>query len=343
MKNKEALIEVGGRVQGVGFRDSVKNFAVGLELKGFVMNKEDGSVSILAQGDEKSLESFISWIQKEPGFSRIESLNYKIGSIGKEYPDFRIVRNKNFVVDKVKSLINLGRFIVGGAGNKIPGHIAIIPDGNRRWATSKGLEGTFGHYKAGSYDNLEDIFKEAQRLGAKYMSIWGFSTENWKRNKKEQNEIFSLILSGVEKFLKDAHKNKMRFRHVGRIDRLPKKLTSALKRLEEETKSYDKFNIQLCLDYGGRDEIVRAVNEVLKSGKKEIDENEFSKFLDSKTIPDPDLIIRTSGEHRLSGFMPFQSIYSELYFSNVYFPDFDIKELRKAIFEYGRRKRRFGG
>ncbi len=343
MKNKEVLIEVRGRVQGVGFRDNTRKFADELKLKGFVNNREDGSVLILAQGDEKNLENFVSWVQKEPGFSKIESLNYKIGSVEKEYPDFRIVRDRSFVVDKIKSLINLGKFIAGGIGNKVPMHIAIIPDGNRRWATNKGLEATFGHYKAGSYDGLEEIFREAERLGVKYMSIWGFSTENWKRNEKEQEDIFNLILKNVERFFRDAHKNKMRFRHIGRTDRLPGKLTVALKKLEEETKDYNKFNIQLCLDYGGRDEIIRTVNKILKSGVKKIDESKFFEFLDSYGVPDPDLIIRTSGEQRLSGFMPFQSIYSELYFSEVYFPDFDVKELRKAIFEYGKRKRRFGG
>lgn len=339
---KEARIEVKGRVQGVGFRDSVKRQADNLELNGFVMNKDEGNVSIIAQGNEKRLEDFILFVQKGPGFSKIDGLSYKILEIGKEYPDFRIIRDKNFIFDKAKSLLNLGKFFVGGR-RKIPTHVVIIPDGNRRWAKSKGYEGTFGHYKAGAYDNIEELFKEGQKLGIRYMSIWGFSTENWKRNEKERKEIFDLILSGVERFLKNAHKNKMRFRHIGRKDRLPKRLINSLNKLEEETKDYDKFNVQLFLDYGGKDELVRAVNKMLKARVKKVDEEDFHNMLDSRGVPDPDLIIRTSGEHRLSGFMPFQSAYSELYFSEVYFPDFTSHDLRNAIKEFGRRQRRFGG
>lgn len=342
MKLKELQIEARGRVQGVGFRNSIKKYCDKLKLKGFTMNRNDGNVFILVQGSEKDLNDFVSWIHKGPGLSKIEGMNYNLSNAEKEYPDFRIVREENYISDKISSLINLGRFITKKKG-RVPTHVAIIPDGNRRWAKKKGFEGTFGHYKAGSYISLENLFKEAERLGVKYMSIWGFSTENWKRNKFEQKEIFDLISSNVQKFFEDAHKNKIRFRHIGRKDRIPNELAEALRKLEKETSQYDKFNIQLCLDYGGRDEIIRAVNNALNSGAKNLGEEEFSKFLDGRDIPDPDLIIRTSGEHRLSGFMPFQSVYSELYFSNVEFPDFGIKELREAIMEYGKRKRRFGG
>ena len=175
------------------------------------------------------------------------------------------------------------------------------------------------------------------------MSIWGFSTDNWKRSKQEQEEIFNLISSGAEKFIKDAQKNKIRFRHIGRKDRLPKKLLSLLEKLEEMTKDYTGFSVQLCLDYGGRDEIIRSINKLLKSKTKKIDEKDFEKYLDTNDLPDPDLIIRTSGEKRTSGFMPYQGTYAELYFSDLYFPDFGPKELRKAVKEFGRRNRRFGG
>jgi len=130
---------------------------------------------------------------------------------------------------------------------------------------------------------------------------------------------------------------------LGRKDRLPRKLVKALRKLEEETHDYSDFNVQLCLDYGGRDEIIRAVNKMLKSGVKKVDEKMFSDNLDSAGIPDPDLIIRTSGEKRLSGLLPFQSVYAELYFSDSYFPDFDALELRKAVKSFGNRVRRFGG
>jgi len=188
---------------------------------------------------------------------------------------------------------------------------------------------------------MDALFNEAKRLGVKYMSFWGFSTENWNRNKEEIKAIFNLVLSMSEKFRKDAHKNKIRFRHIGRKDRLPKKLVSELERLERETALYKDFNVNLCLDYGGRDEILRAVNKLL--GKKKVSEKDFVMALDTAGIPEPDLIIRTSGENRTSGMMPFQAAYAELCFSNVYFPDFDAAELRKAVEEFSRRVRRFGG
>lgn len=339
---KEIRIEARGRVQGVNFRSNVKSRADELGLKGFAMNKEDGDVSILAQGEKKSLEEFLIFVQKSPGFSKVEGLSYKWGDAGKEYPDFRVIRDGGFIFDKAKSLINLGKSFIGGRG-KVPVHVAIIPDGNRRWAKSKGFEESFGHYKAGAYENLEELFREGKKLGIKYMSIWGFSTENWKRCEKEKEGIFELVLSGVEKFMRDAEENQIRFRHIGRKDRLPAKLVSALEKLEKKTENYNKFNVQLCLDYGGRDEVIRAVNKALKAGARSVDEKSFAGFLDTEGIPNPDLIIRTAGEKRISGFMPFQAVYSEFYFSDLYFPDFGAKEFRKAIRDYGKRQRRFGG
>jgi len=339
---KEMEIEVHGRVQGIMFRKIIGDFCREHGLKGFVRNKEDGSVNILVQGNKKELEEFLSWINKSPGFSKITGMKYSLRDAGKEYEEFKIVKDKGFIADKARSLINFGKFLIGDGKSEVPNHVAIIPDGNRRWAKEKGYEGSFGHYKAGAYDNIEELFREAKDLGVGYMSIWGFSTENWKRNKKEIEAVFNVVLNGVEKFRKDAQKNKIRFRHIGRKDRLPKNLVLELKKLEEETKDYEDFNVQLCLDYGGRDEIVRAVNKILKSGKKEISEEDFVKNLDSDGIPDPDFIIRTSGENRMSGFMPYQGAYAELYFADVHFPDFGAKELRKAIKEFGDRQRRFG-
>jgi len=227
--------------------------------------------------------------------------------------------------------------------NKIPVHLCIIPDGNRRWAKSKGLIASAGHKRAGSYEHIKDLFDAARNLGVKYLSFWGFSTENWKRDKKEIDAIFELVSKAVKEWRKEAVENKIRFRHIGRKDRLPKDLIEEIDKLEKETKDYRDFNVQICLDYGGRDEIVRAVNKALRFGLKEIDENKFSELLDTNSIPEPDLIIRTSGEKRTSGFMPFQSAYSELYFSDVHFPDFDACELENAISEFGKRKRNFGG
>jgi len=225
---------------------------------------------------------------------------------------------------------------------KIPAHVALIPDGNRRWAVSKGLIKTEG-YKKINYKHLEDLFLEAKDLGVKYISIWIFSTENWKRSRMEVNFLFKHFLNNADDLLKGAKKHKVRIRHLGRKDRLPSKVIDVLRKLEEQTASFSDFNIQLCFDYGGRDEIIRAVNKIIQEGMKEINEEEFSKFLDTKDVPDVDLIIRTSNEQRTSGLMPFQSTYAELYFTDVHFPDFDAGELRKAIEEYKNRQRRFGG
>lgn len=220
-------------------------------------------------------------------------------------------------------------------------HVALVPDGNRRWAVEKGLSAWKGHEKAGSYLNVRALVQEARNLGIKYFSLWGFSTENWKRKKKEREVIFNMILELIARCRKEAQENKVRFLHIGRKDRLPKELLGNLEKLESETREYKDLNILVCLDYGGRDEIVRAINRAIKNST-EIDEKSFSKYLDTEGIPDPDLIIRTGGEKRLSGFMPFQSVYSELYFTDVHFPDFGPEDLRGAMKEYGRRVRRLG-
>ena len=221
-------------------------------------------------------------------------------------------------------------------------HVAIIPDGNRRWARKKGLLKTAGHEKSAEQRNVISLLNEAQNLGIKYFSIWGFSTENWKRDKHEIKKIFDILFKFLLKTRNNFHKNRIRFRHIGRKDRLPKKLLQEMSDLEEETKKYRDFNLQLFLDYGGRDEILRAVKKAIKNGDRNINEVNFSKFLDTKNIPDPDLIIRTSGEKRTSGFMPFQSVYSEIYFSKKFFPDFKKRDLRKAVLEFLKRERRFG-
>lgn len=227
---------------------------------------------------------------------------------------------------------------------KIPIHISIIPDGNRRWAKEQGFRTSMGYSRGGDYEHLKSLVEEARKLGAKYFSFWGFSTENWNRDKSERDEIFKLVLRNIEKFRKDALENKLRFRHIGRKDRLPANIIAELEKLEKETERFSDFNVLLCLDYGGRDEIVRAVRKIIsdKISLSEVDEKNFVKYLDTSEIPDVDLIVRTAGEMRTSGFMPFQSTYSELYFSEKYFPEFGVEDLRKAVEEFGNRKRNFG-
>jgi len=345
MKTKQLELEIYGRVQGIRLRNIIKKFAKANSITGFVKNKEDGTVLIVAQSNKQQLRKLVKWLKSNPGFAKIQDLKIHPNQPKTSYKDFKIMKDKNFFLDQLTNFLNLFKytFKIPAKVNKIPTHIAIIPDGNRRWAKSHGLSAIAGHYTSGSYKNMKSLFEEAKNQGVKYMSIWGFSTENWSRDKKEQQAIFDLIRKSVNQFRKDAKKEKIRFTHLGRKDRLPKNLTKKLAQLEQETKSFTDFNVQLCLDYGGRDEILRAVNKILKSKKKSISENQFKQYLDTKDIPDPDLIIRTSGEQRTSGLLPFQSPYAELYFAQIHFPEFSPKELRAAIEEYSKRQRRFGG
>ena len=340
---EELKIEVFGRVQGIGFRQFVKSKALELGVKGHVKNNEDGSVSIVAQGLRDNLEDFLVGIQKEHLLSNIEKLDYKWQRLNKEFDSFLVIPNGNLIRDKRASFMQLGKSLLTTKNKPIvPQHTAIILDGNRRWARERGLKDIDGYRKSGSYENVIRLFKEAQRLKIKYLSVWAFSTENWNRDRKEINFLFSMIYDSVKRFRNEFIENNIRFIHIGRTDRLPKKLVIELKKLEKETEQFSGLNIQACLDYGGRDEIVRAVNKMLKDGVKEVKEEDIKKYLDTADIPDPDLIIRTSGEQRTSGFMPFQSAYSELYFSDKYFPDFGPAELRKAIEDFSVRKRNFG-
>ena len=226
----------------------------------------------------------------------------------------------------------------------IPIHISIIPDGNRRWAKARGFMASYGHVKSGDYKHIRSLVSEAKEQGTKYLSLWALSTENWSRPKGEREVIFKLVMNTIDNIRKDISKNKIKFkfRFVGRKDRLPKNLVSEISKLEKETKNFKDFTVILCLDYGGRDEILRAINKMIKSGIKNVNEVKFSNFLDTSNIPDVDLIIRTAGEQRTSGFMPFQSVYSELYFTKTSFPDFQRKDLRKAIEDFAKRKRNFG-
>ncbi|MEK6928623.1 MAG: polyprenyl diphosphate synthase [Nanoarchaeota archaeon] len=340
---EEIQIRVYGRVHGVNLREIVRARARENGLKGFVLNRADGNVEIVAQGLREKLEEFLTWIQGSPGFSLVKGLNYYWKKPSQKFKDFDIIKEESFFIDQAKSFINLWKYFFKEDLGKIPEHVAIIPDGNRRWAKEKKASPEFGHYTSSSFQHVSGLFDEARKIGIKYLTLWGFSTENWKRNSFEVKAIFSMILKNIKDFREEVHAKKIRFRHLGRKDRIPRNLLKELEKLERESKEYENFNVQLCLDYGGKDELLRAVNAILRKGFKKIDEEDFTHYLDSYGIPDVDLIIRTSGEMRLSGFMPFQSTYAELYFADVHFPDFNAKELRKAIKEFGRRHRRFGG
>ncbi len=229
-------------------------------------------------------------------------------------------------------------------GTVVPNHIAIILDGNRRWARAKGLKSWEGH-KAG-YEAVRKLARASRKFGVHTFTIWAFSTENWERPQIEIDEIFKLLRVGLEEFRKEAHEEKVRLVHLGRKDRFPKDIALQLTRLEKETQNYNNV-LNLALDYGGRDEIIRAVRGIVNDRipAQEIDEKLFASYLDTadQPYPYPDLFIRTSGEQRTSGLLPWQMAYSEFYFEPEHLPDFTPEKLKNAILDYSRRRRRFGG
>jgi undecaprenyl diphosphate synthase len=229
-------------------------------------------------------------------------------------------------------------------GTQIPNHIAIVLDGNGRWARSRGLPTTKGHEAGGRA--IREIINASRNLGIHTITLWGFSTENWKRPPGEVRKIMSIVKKNIEVELANAHKNQVRFVHIGRKDKLPKDLLWKIQNAEKETKNYSKHVLNLALDYGGRDEIIRAVRKIVKAGitYEKINEELFSSYLDTadQPYPYPDLFIRTSGEQRTSGLMPWQSTYAEFYFEPDHLPDMTPQKLKAAIMDYSRRRRRFG-
>ncbi len=230
---------------------------------------------------------------------------------------------------------------------KIPQHVAIILDGNGRWAKSKGMPRNYGH-KMGA-KNVEKICDTAGHMGIKYLTVYAFSTENWGRPQPEVDELMRLLGSYMKTCLKTAKKNNMRVRVLGDISRLTPKLQEQILELEQVSSAYDGFYFQIALNYGSRDEMLRAMKKMytdIKAGKLSEDavtEEVFSRYLDTADIPDPDLLIRTSGEQRLSNYLLWQLAYSEFYFTDTPWPDFDEAELKKAVEAYQSRDRRYGG
>ncbi|MBX4212061.1 di-trans,poly-cis-decaprenylcistransferase [Candidatus Pacearchaeota archaeon] len=224
-----------------------------------------------------------------------------------------------------------------------PLHIAIIPDGNRRWARQHGLGILMGHSVGAKSEHLKSLLEKAKDLGAKYMSLWGFSTENWKRDKKEIEKLFQIISDVIDSLIDEAHAKNIRCTHIGRKDRIPEFLRKKIEMLQEDTQQYEDFHVLIGVDYGGRDEIIRACAKIAAKHPPQLTEETFSSYLDTAGIPDPDLIIRTGGNKRTSGFMPYQSTYSEWHFTETFFPDFGPQELEKVVEEFKQRQRRFGG
>ena len=229
--------------------------------------------------------------------------------------------------------------------SNIPQHVAIILDGNGRWAKSKGMPRTYGHTMGAK--NVEPICRAAHNLGIKYITFYAFSTENWNRPDNEVEALMDLLESYMKTCKKLAKNNNMRVRIIGDITKFTPSMQEKIKDLEEYSKDFDGLNMQIALNYGSRDEIVRGVNKYIDDLQKNkvslpLTEEVLSSYLDTKDIPDPDLMIRTSGEQRLSNYLLWQLAYAEFYFTEVPWPDFHEKELKEAVEAYMNRDRRYG-
>jgi len=229
---------------------------------------------------------------------------------------------------------------------KIPQHVAIILDGNGRWAKKKGMPRNYGHTMGAK--NVEVICKAAYDMGISYVTMYAFSTENWNRPDSEVSALMKLLNSYLKNCIKTAKKNNMQVRVIGDVSKLDETMQRQIIELEKESAYNTGLHFQIALNYGGRDEMIRAIKKIAEEYKDnnitldDITQEKIVNYLDTKDIPDPDLLIRTSGEQRISNFLMWQSAYSELYFTDVPWPDFSPAELQKAVEEYDSRDRRYG-
>ena len=229
----------------------------------------------------------------------------------------------------------------------VPQHVAIILDGNGRWAKSKGMPRNYGHAQGSK--NVERICEDAYKMGIKYLTVYAFSTENWSRPKGEVDALMTLLRNYMKTCLNTAKKNRMKVRVIGDKSGLDPDIQTRIRELEEASKDNDGLNFTIAINYGSRDEIARAVRHIsedVAAGKLDptsVTEETISNYLDTAGIPDPDLLIRTSGELRLSNFLMWQLAYTEFYFTNTPWPDFTKEELAEAIEKYNSRDRRYGG
>ncbi len=220
-------------------------------------------------------------------------------------------------------------------------HLAIIMDGNARWANSKGLPKASGHQKGA--ETAKKLIPEILKLNIPYVTLYAFSSENWQRPEDEVNMIMKLLSYYVDKELKSLHKNNVKLKVIGNFDKLNDDLKIKINKAIKLTENNDEITLCIALGYGSRTEIVDACQKIINSGKKEISEIEFKDFLYDPKMPDVDLLIRPSGQLRISNFLLWQSAYAELYFVDKFWPDFSIDDINKAIFDYSKRKRNFGG
>lgn len=221
-------------------------------------------------------------------------------------------------------------------------HIAVIMDGNRRWAKEKHLPSAMGHKKG--VDALKNVVKAAHKFGVKYLTMYAFSTENWNRSREEVDFLMNLLAATIKNELKELHQNNVKLRFIGNLKELNPELQNILKEAEETTKENTGVNLQIAINYGARDEIIHMVKGIIedKIPSSDINEEMLKKYLYTKDIPDPDLLIRTGGEMRVSNYLLWQIAYCEIYITKKYWPEFNEEELQYSIEEFGRRQRRFG-
>jgi len=249
--------------------------------------------------------------------------------------------------NKVRGCKIMAKNSVDTENLNIPNHVAIIMDGNGRWAKKRLLPRTAGHKKGAAV--VEQIIEDAADLGIKYLTVYAFSTENWKRPKEEVDTLMDLLGNYLTNCIEKSEKNRVRIRVIGDKSALRKDLVDKIEELERISEQYDRITFTIALNYGSRDEMVRAMKKMAKEiengdvKSEDIDEKKFEEYLDTKGMPDPDLLIRTSGEERLSNYLLWQLAYTEFYFTDVLWPDFNKEELINAIVKYNGRERRYGG
>lgn len=228
----------------------------------------------------------------------------------------------------------------------VPKHIAMIMDGNGRWAKQRNLPRLMGHRSG--VENVYTVTEECARMGVRVLTLYAFSTENWKRSSEEVSGLMSLLEQSLKKYIGKLKNNGIRLNVIGRLEQLPERLRGGISNALETTASNDRMVLNIALNYGGRQEILDAARSIVRAVKDEnidvtsLTVDDFSRYLYTRDLPDPELIIRTSGEQRISNFLLWQCAYSEFYFTDTFWPDFGKEELKKAIEEYSRRERRFG-
>lgn len=223
----------------------------------------------------------------------------------------------------------------------LPTHIGIIMDGNGRWAQKRNLPRYYGHKEG--IESVRRVVKTAKKYGVKYLTLYSFSTENWKRPKEEVEFLFKLMEERLKKEGEKLNKQNVRVRFIGNRKQLPQRLQKIMGDVEELTKNNNGFNLTFAINYGGREEILQAIKKVKKYKIKDLNEDNFKRYLYTKDLPDPDIIVRTAGEKRISNFLLWQSSYSEFYFTKTLWPDFSEEDFLKVLSDYQRRKRKFGG